>query len=31
VQFGAQPIAKPLQLWISDGMMAIFFCWSGWN
>lgn len=31
VQFGALEIAKPLLLWINDGMMAIFSCWSVWN
>ena len=25
VQFGAFEIAKPLLLWINDGLMAIFF------
>ncbi len=25
VQFGALEIAKPLSLWINDGLMAIFF------
>ena len=25
IQFGALKIAKPLLLWINDGMMAVFF------
>lgn len=28
VRIGAFEIAKPLLLWINDGLMAVFFFWS---
>lgn len=31
IRFGALEIAKPLLLWINDGLMAVFFSWSDWN
>ena len=31
VRVGALEVAKPLLLWINDGLMAIFFSWSALN
>lgn len=29
IRFGHLQIAKPLLLWVNDGLMAIFFSWLG--
>lgn len=31
IRVGTFEIAKPLLLWINDGLIAVFFSWSGWN
>ena len=31
VRIGALEIAKPLLLWINDGLMAVFFSSSAWS
>lgn len=31
VKIASLEIAKPLLLWINDGLMAIFFWWWGWR
>jgi len=31
IRIGNLGIAKPLLLWINDGLMAVFSCWWAWN
>tara|TARA_Y100001934_G_scaffold131718_1_gene159737 strand:+ start:2547 stop:2774 length:228 start_codon:yes stop_codon:yes gene_type:complete len=31
LSIGTFELAKPLILWINDGLMAVFFSSSGWN